>query len=154
MKKLICFALASAGALLVLTAQDARIVVDRTQGRVPVIAIPDFRGSGDAQRFMVAFNETLNGDVNGSGLVKIVPKTSLPLFVPQQPSDFQQPGPPAAAAPVRGRTPQAAQQITQAANGGGHWMQDWSSPARPGQLPGFRVHRRTKRRFRSAGLAL
>ena len=32
MKKLICFALASAGALLVLTAQDARIIVDRKEG--------------------------------------------------------------------------------------------------------------------------
>jgi TolB protein len=123
MKKLICFALASAGALFVLTAQDARIVVDRSQGVIPVIAIPDFRGSGDAQKFMAAFNETLYNDVNSSGLLKIVPKTSLPLFVPQQPSDFQQPAPPPAA-PTRGRTPQ----MTQPTNGGGRWMQDWSSP--------------------------
>jgi TolB protein len=122
MKKLICFALASAGALFVLAAQDARIIVDRTQGQIPVIAIPDFRGSGDAQKFMGAFNETLYNDVNGSGLLKIVPKTSLPLFVPQQPSDFQQPAPPPAA--PRGRSPQ----MTQAASGGGRWMQDWSSP--------------------------
>src|SRR5216683_220566 len=119
MKKLICFALASAGALFVLTAQDARIVVDRTQGVIPVIAIPDLRGSGDAQKFMAAFNETLYNDVNSSGLLKIVPKTSLPLFVPQQPADFQQPAPPPA--PTRGRTPQ----MTQAASGGGRWMQDW-----------------------------
>src|SRR6266700_3447952 len=123
MKKLICFALASAGALLVLTAQDARIIIDRTQGVIPVIALPDFRGSGDAQKFMGAFNETLFSDVNGSGLLKIVPKTSLPVFVPQQPSDFQQPPPPPAA-PTRGRSPQ----MTQAPNGGGRWMQDWSSP--------------------------
>ena len=123
MKKLICLAFASAGALLVLTAQDATINVPRTEGVIPVIAIPDFRGAGDAQRFMAAFNETLSGDVNGSGLVKIVPKTSLPLFVPQQPSDFQQPAPPSAA-PTRGRAPQT----TQAPSGGGRWMQDWSSP--------------------------
>ena len=124
MKKLICFALASAAALSVLTAQPTQIIVDRNLGAViPVIAIPDFRGSGDAQKFMGAFNETLYNDVNGSGLLKIVPKTSLPLFVPQQPSDFQQPAPPPAA-PNRGRTPQ----MTQAASGGGRWMQDWSSP--------------------------
>src|SRR3954452_2207195 len=119
MKKLIGFAFASAGALLVLAAQDASIVVDRTQGRIPVIAIPDFRGSGDAQRFMAAFNETLARDVNASGLFKIVPKTSLPLFIPQQPSDFQQPPPPPEQA--RGRNPQ----ITSAPSGGGRWMQDW-----------------------------
>ena len=123
MKKLICFALASAAALSVLTAQPTQIIVDRNLGAViPVIAIPDFRGSGDAQKFMAAFNETLYNDVNGSGLLKIVPKTSLPLFVPQQPSDFQQPAPPPAA--PRGRSPQ----MTQAASGGGRWMQDWSSP--------------------------
>jgi len=123
MKKLICFALASAGALLVLTAQQGPIQIPVTkEGGVPVIAIPDFRGSGDAQRFMTAFNETLYGDVNSSGLFAIVPKTSLPLFVPQQPSDFQQPAPPPAT--TRGRSPQ----MTAAPSGGGRWMQDWSSP--------------------------
>jgi TolB protein len=124
MKKLICFGLASAGALLLL-AQDATINVPRTQGAIPIIAIPDFRGSGDAQKFMSAFNETLYNDVNSSGLLKIVPKTSLPLFVPQQPADFQQPAPPPAA-PARGRANQ--NQMTQPASGGGRWMQDWSSP--------------------------
>src|ERR1700704_1294482 len=123
MKKLICFALASAGTLFVLTAQDARIIVDRKEGVVPVIAIPDFRGTGDAQKFIAAFNETLYNDVNSSGVLKIVPKTSLPLFVPQQPADFQQPPPPPTSQP-RGRSPQ----MTAAPSGGGHWMQDWSSP--------------------------
>ncbi len=103
MKKLICFAhRRSAGALFVLTAQDARIVVTK-EGGIPVIAIPDLRGAGDAQKFMAAFNETLYDDVNSTGRFKIVPKTSLPTFVPQQPSDFQQPAPPPAA-PTRGRT--------------------------------------------------
>src|SRR4051812_9051305 len=127
MKKLICFAVALSGALCLLTGQDARITIDRTGGRVPAIAIPDFRGAGDAQRFMTAFNETLSADVRASGLFKLVPKTSLPTFVPQQPSDFQ---PPAVAAPppetTRGRKQAPAPVIP--TNGGGRWMKDWSSP--------------------------
>ena len=123
MKKRIGFAVASAGALVALAvAQVATITVERKEGQIPTIAIPDFRGSGDAQRFMSAFNETLYGDINAGGVLKIVPKTQLPLFVPQQPSDFQTPPPPPQ--PVRGRVPQ----VSQAPNGGGRWMQDWSSP--------------------------
>src|ERR1035441_9716505 len=101
MRKSIWFAVASAGALFVLMAQDARIIV--TGGEIPAIAIPDFRGAGDAQKFMAAFNETLTTDVKGSGRMKIAPKPPLPPFVPQQPSDFQQPAPPPAAPPARGR---------------------------------------------------
>ncbi len=122
MKKPIWFVVASAGALFVLMAQDARIIV--TKGGIPAIAIPDFRGTGDAQKFMPAFNETLSADVKASGLFKIVAKTSLPSFVPQQPSDFQRPAP-VAAAPTRGRKPQ---EPTLPPTGGGRWMQDWSSP--------------------------
>jgi TolB protein len=124
MNKIICCALASAGVLLVLTAQQGpiQIPVDKESG-MPVIAIPDLRGAGDAQRFMAAFNDTLYSDINSAGVLKIVPKTSLPLFVPQQPSDFQQPPAPPAT-PPRGRSPQ----MTAAPNGGGHWMQDWYSP--------------------------
>jgi len=127
MKKLICFAVAFSGALCLLTGQDARITIDRSGGRVPAIAIPDFRGAGDAQKFMAAFNETLSADVRASGLFKLVPKTSLPTFVPQQPSDFQ---PPASAAPppqpTRGRKQAPAPVVP--TNGGGRWMKDWSGP--------------------------
>src|ERR1039457_7503040 len=105
MKKLIGFAIALSGALCLLTGQDARIWVPKV-GEIPAIAIPDFRGTGDAQKFMAAFNETLSGDVKACGRLKIVAKTSLPTFVPQQPSDFQQPGPPVAP-PARGRKKQA-----------------------------------------------
>lgn len=123
MKKLIWPAVASVGALLVLTAQDAKITI--SGGAFGKIAIPEFRGSGDAQKFMDAFNETLSGDVKSSGRIEIVPRTSYPLFVPQQPQDFQQPTPQTAAPPVRGR-PQ--QPVLQSNNGGGRWMQDWASP--------------------------
>jgi len=126
MKKLVCFAVALAGALCILTAQDARILVP--VGNVtPAIAIPDFRGAGDAQKFMAAFNETLAADVKACGRLKIVAKTSLPTFVPQQPSDFQRPTqPPPSEPPVRGRKKQPPPAVP--TNGGGRWMQDWSSP--------------------------
>src|SRR4029077_19999777 len=71
------------------------------QAGKPTIAVPDFRGAGDAGRFMTVFNTTLYNELNDSGQLKIVPKTSYPLNVPQQPSDFHQPP---------------------------RWLSDWSSP--------------------------
>ena len=128
MKKLICFAIALSGALCILTGQDATIWVPKVGG-IPAIAIPDFRGAGDAQQFMAAFNETLSADVKACGRLKIVAKTSLPTFVPQQPSDFQRPAPPPAEPPARGRKgkKQPPPPVVRT-NGGGRWMQDWSSP--------------------------
>src|SRR5690242_21664635 len=76
--------------LLALAAQqsDVKIIIE-DHGR-PKIAVPDLRGSGGAQQFMNAFNQTLYNDLDGSGLLKIVPKTMYPLQVPQQPSDFRE----------------------------------------------------------------
>jgi TolB protein len=59
----------------------------------PTIAVPDFRGSGDAQNFMGVFNSTLFNDLSGSGQLKMIPKTLYPVNAPQQPSDFRQGGP-------------------------------------------------------------
>ena len=126
MKKLICFAIGFSATLCILRGQDAIINVSK-EGGIPAIAIPDLRGAGDAQKFMAAFNETLSSDIKSSGRFKLVPKTSLPTFVPQQPSDFQQPAAAALENPVRGRQ-QAPQPVTFQPTGGGHWMQDWSSP--------------------------
>ncbi len=120
MKRLIGVGLVMAGTLGALMAQDAQITVSKNGYQTPNVAIPDFRGTGDAQKFMAAFNETLSGDVKASGQVKLVPKTSMPLFIPQQPSDFQTPPP----VPARGGRPQNYMPTT----GGGHWMQDWSAP--------------------------
>ena len=125
MKKLFGFAIALSGALCLLTGQDATINVSK-EGGIPAIAIPDLRGAGDAQKFMAAFNETLSADVKASGRFKIVPKTSLPTFVPQQPSDFQQPAPPPAAPPSADASSRRMTVVPP--NGGGRWMQDWSSP--------------------------
>jgi TolB protein len=127
MKKLISFALACSGALCILIAQDARIWVPKEGGALPAIAIPDFRGSGEAQNLMAAFNETLAADVRACGRLRIVPKTSLPTFVPQQPSDFQRPVPPPVATATRGRKKQSPAPAVPT-TGGGRWMEDWSRP--------------------------
>jgi len=76
-------------------------------GEKPNIAIPDFRGSGDAQRFMTAFNSTLFSDLQTSGQLKMVAKTFYPQQIPQQPADFKP--------PLSG--------VSQ-----GPWLTDWSGP--------------------------
>ena len=127
MKKLVRFAIPLMAALWFLGAQQTereRLKISGTSG-IAKVAIPDLNGSGDAQRFMAAFNETLWSDVQGSGLFDLVPKTSLPKFVPQQPSDFQAPAAPQPE-PVRGRKQQS--QLSVPTSGGGRWMKDWSGP--------------------------
>src|SRR5664280_1832107 len=109
--------------LPVLGAQQSTIDLGTiTGGQRPVVAIPDLKGSGDAQNFMGAFNQTLWADVNSSGLFRMAPKTSYPLAIPQQPSDFVQP--PAVQEAPRGRKGESYQPQ----NGGGRWMSDWSGP--------------------------
>src|SRR5215471_17284461 len=95
MKKLIWIAIPALLALAVFAEQQSsnpQIFV--SGGAPPKLAIPDLLGSGDAQKYMGAFNETLWSDVKGSGMFDMVPKTSLPTFIPQQPADFQTPAPP------------------------------------------------------------
>jgi TolB protein len=78
-----------------------------TGGKQPAIAIPDFRGAGDAQPWMPIFNLTLFDEIAGAGLFKMAPKSFYPLQVPQQPTDWK--------APVGGRS-------------AGPWLTDWSGP--------------------------
>jgi TolB protein len=121
MKRIVCLAIAAASALAVLTAQvDYRGTI--TGGQTPTIAIPVFRGVGNAQNFMGAFNQTLRADVDGAGLFKLVPASLLPLFTPQQPSDFVTPPP-----VVNNPRPKRGE-MARPSTGGGRWMQDWSSP--------------------------
>lgn len=88
--RLILLGIGGLGLVLTLAAQN--IVVELTKrGDLPAIAVPDFRGTGEAQRFMDVFNQTLFADLQGSGVLKMVPKTLYPLQVPQQPNDFKQP---------------------------------------------------------------
>jgi TolB protein len=77
------------------------------RGEKPIIAVPDLRGAGDAQRFMTAFNSTLWNELQNSGQLKMVPKTSYPLQVPQQPTDFRP--------PANGQSQ-------------GPWLSDWAGP--------------------------
>jgi len=88
------------------SAQQLNITINK-RGEMPAIAVPDLRGAGDAQRFMGAFNTTLARDLQTSGQFMIRPKTSYPLAVPQQPSDFHPP----------------AGGVSQ-----GPWLTDWSGP--------------------------
>src|ERR1017187_5665598 len=126
MKKLVCFAIALSGALLTgQTRPDAQIWVPKEVG-MRTIAVPDFPGTGDAQNFMAAFNEPLSADIKTSGMVKVVARTSLPSFGPQQPSDFQQPPSPSAAPPTRGR--KQPPQLVVPTTGGGGWGRGWVSP--------------------------
>ena len=118
MKKIIGLALAASVGLVVLKAQpDLSIVIQK--GERPAMAIPDLRGSGAAQPLMGAFNQTLWNDIDSAGLFKMVPKTSYPTTVPQQPSDFREPP---AAQPARRNQP-----VTPP-SGGGLYMIDWSGP--------------------------
>ena len=76
-------------------------------GEKPAIAVPDLRGSGDAQRVMDPFNATLFRELQTSGQLKLIPKTVYPLQVPQQPTDLHP--------PLNGRSQ-------------GPWLTDWSGP--------------------------
>jgi TolB protein len=97
---------AAPGALA--SGQEIRVNVEKNAGKAS-IAIPDFRGSGAAQSFMNTFNATLFSEVQNSGIFTMVPKTVMPLQIPQQPSDFKRPPQPGA-------------------NGNGYYLSDWSGP--------------------------
>lgn len=60
----------------------------------PSMALPDLRGSGDSAKVMDSLNSTLWEELDGSGVLRIVPKVVYPLQIPQQPADFKQPSHP------------------------------------------------------------
>jgi TolB protein len=111
MAKLAWIALAAATVMLLAAQQrpDYSLYVSKNQGRLPVVAVPDFRASGDGAPFAAAFNQTLWSDLQDSGLVKLAPKTMYPTVVPQQPSDMLDPSP-------------------KLQKAGGRLMSDWSNP--------------------------
>jgi TolB protein len=90
-KTSLALALVAASFGLALWAQQSDLLIKLTGGERPKIALPDFRGTGDAQAQMGVFNETLNADIAGSGYFDVRPKTSYPLAVPQRPQDFKPP---------------------------------------------------------------
>lgn len=122
-KKVLPFVVCGVAATLMLAlAQQSDVVIKVSKGERPAIAVPDLRGSGDAQNFMGAFNQTLWGDLEGSGMFKMVSKSLYPLQVPQRPEDFKPPLPPQT--PFRPRPgappPQPVYQ--------GPWLTQWSGP--------------------------
>jgi TolB protein len=106
----------AAGAVM-LTGQDSDIIGKIRNGDRPKLALPDFRGAGDAQNVMNTFNGALWNELSGSGVLELVPKTNYPLEVPQQPADFKAP---TTTNPVRrGEQPQTVRN--------GPWLTDWST---------------------------
>lgn len=81
----------AAAALLWAQQPQGTVKIKSGEGK-PVIAIPDFRGAGEAQRSMGAFNETLWNEVQQSGLFKMSSKSFYPVRIPQQPADFKSGG--------------------------------------------------------------
>jgi TolB protein len=76
-----------------LEAQPSDIKVILTGENLPVIALPDLRGAGEAQAHMDAFNRRLYEEIESSSVLKIAPKSAYPLQVPQRPQDFRPGGP-------------------------------------------------------------
>ena len=122
MKRLVWIA-GLAAAALVVAAQEGKLDLTITStGRRPALAAPDFRGDGQAQPLMAVFNRTLWSDLEGSGMFTMVPKSSYPLNVPQQLSDFKIPAQVQNAPVRRGQAPPPE------LSGGGLWLSDWSGP--------------------------
>ena len=97
------------GIITLIWAQEGSVVIKIVGSQRPAIAVPDLRGSGAAQNFMGAFNDTLFSDLQNSGLFEMRPKGMYPLQVPQRPEEFRQPPRPGASL-------------------GGMALSDWSSP--------------------------
>ena len=109
-KKYLLLILSALGAVAVtLVAQTDMILRIMKSGELAVIAVPDFRASGEAQQYMGIFNATLFQDLQDSGNFRMAPKSMYPLQVPQRAQDWR---PPAG-------TPPRAQ---------GPWLTDWSNP--------------------------
>jgi TolB protein len=61
------------------------------KGEKTVVAVTDMHGSGAAEQYMATFNKALWDELDSSGQIKLAPKTSYPLQVPQQEGDFKPP---------------------------------------------------------------
>ena len=115
---IVLLAVLGAGTFLMTAQQPGEIRGNIVKGEKPKIAVPDFRGAGDAQRVMDPFNQTLWDELSGSGVLTMVAKSLYPLNVPQRPQDFK---PPTTAAPLRrGDAPPS--------QSNGPWLTDWAGP--------------------------
>jgi TolB protein len=119
-------ALAVAGSLMALAAlvaQDRIVIELMGKGGKGVMAVPEFRGAGSAQRLMGVFNETLWSELETSGLFRMAPRTSYPLNVPQRPEDWM----PEETRPAAGARPNTAA-VLQTQRELGRRLRDWSGP--------------------------
>jgi TolB protein len=91
------------------SAQD--VIIKITKGDRTRIAVPELRGSGEAQGLMGVFNRTLWADLESSGLFDMAPKSLYPLLFPQRPEDLRR--------PVSGKRDPASR---------GLWLRDWADP--------------------------
>jgi TolB protein len=105
---LVLLILLLAASALVMTGQNANFTGVIKEGENLRLAVPDFRGSGDASKFMQVFNDTLWNELDNGGVVTLVGKSFYPLNVPQRPEDF---------VPPTGRGAST-----------GLWLTDWSGP--------------------------
>ena len=134
-------------AAIVAVAQN-RILIELTgQGGKGVIAIPDFRGSGDAAAFMGTFNTTLWAEIDQSGLFRMAPKNYISA-----------PGAAATQGHSRGAGPRTCASAPQ--RDGSASAADRNVPFRLGRPSGqcelscFRIHRGARRSSRADGLFL
>jgi TolB protein len=109
----------AAAALLLAAQENPDVIIKLAKGERAAIAVPDLRGSGDAQQYMGAFNQTLWNDLDSAGVFKMVPKSLYWLRVPQTPKDFR---PAPAAVPRSGSLPASRP------TGEGLWLSDWAGP--------------------------
>ncbi|MBC7927558.1 MAG: PD40 domain-containing protein [Bryobacteraceae bacterium] len=107
-----------------LVAQDSIVITLIDKGGKGAMAVPEFRGSAEAQTLMSVFNTNLWDELEGSGLFRMVPRTSYPLNVPQRPEDWLPEESRAATASSRPGTPAA----TAATRELGKRLRDWSGP--------------------------
>ena len=83
----------------------------------PAIAIADMRGTGDAQKFMDAFNSTLWDEVSNAGVLKMVSKSVYRLASPAASAGLSAAGGDESRA-ARANSPQTVKN--------GPWLTDWS----------------------------
>jgi len=76
---------------VVLPGQRTEITGTISSGEKPTIAVADMHGTGAAEQYMDVFNKTLWDELANTGQIKLAPKTSYPLQLPQQASDFKPP---------------------------------------------------------------
>jgi len=128
---------AGLGIALVLLAQqpDVTIKIVGERGRIK-IAVPEFKGPGVKADVLQAFNTTLWGDLESSGMFEMASKSFYPTENPQKPEDFKAPIQPPPQPPRRLRPGEAPPPAPEPKRQG-PWLTDWSQPPVTAQVLAF-----------------